>query len=275
MRFLSTPSARRATGSSSHRPCRCRYFYPRPPRGGRLPGFTSSDLPGLFLSTPSARRATRHRRHGRRVGSISIHALREEGDHARWITTTALRTFLSTPSARRATFKNSKHCSTPLYFYPRPPRGGRHPSPSRWPKLRTISIHALREEGDAAPGKGPHRRSDISIHALREEGDPPSTTARSCSPQFLSTPSARRATVQNSRWKTPHCLFLSTPSARRATNLLHEWYHGGANFYPRPPRGGRPTDTAFIEVDYLFLSTPSARRATAKTEKNSSAFVSL
>ena len=34
-----------------------------------------------------------------------------------------------------------------------------------------ISIHALREEGDA----GPHRRQDrdgqISIHALREEGD--------------------------------------------------------------------------------------------------------
>ena len=58
-KFLSTPSARRATvqdvsrakssvisihalceegdGSSSHRPCRCRYFYPRPLRGGRQP----------------------------------------------------------------------------------------------------------------------------------------------------------------------------------------------------------------------------------------------
>ena len=34
------------------------------------------------------------------------------------------------------------------------------------------------------------------------------------------------------------------------------------NFYPRPPRGGRPAYHAPCEQDARFLSTPSARRAT-------------
>ena len=36
-----------------------------------------------------------------------------------------------------------------------------------------ISIHALREEGDAGRNNRPAAPSDISIHALREEGDLP------------------------------------------------------------------------------------------------------
>ena len=80
MKFLSTPSARRATAPArvAGRPFdisihalreegdsyeyarrhRVKYFYPRPPRGGRL-------HPGAPLQ---------------RQGRISIHALREEGD---------------------------------------------------------------------------------------------------------------------------------------------------------------------------------------------------
>ena len=57
-RFLSTPSARRATK---------RYAY--------------DDTTGKFLSTPSARRATEHSIAYRVTKEISIHALREEGDH--------------------------------------------------------------------------------------------------------------------------------------------------------------------------------------------------
>ena len=34
-----------------------------------------------------------------------------------------------------------------------------------------ISIHALREEGDAGSGTPPEAEGQISIHALREEGD--------------------------------------------------------------------------------------------------------
>ena len=57
-----------------------------------------------------------------------------------------------------------------------------------------ISIHALREEGDICGARN-HSRFFISIHALREEGD---LTARCMSLlplSFLSTPSARRATI--------------------------------------------------------------------------------
>ena len=102
----------------------------------------------------------------------------------------------------------------------------------------------------------------ISIHALREEGD-------------LDFPSP----VDNAP------LFLSTPSARRATKKGSEQQAGGRNFYPRPPRGGRPElkdqmdDLDDISIHALreegdlltvpptsikeiFLSTPSARRAT-------------
>ena len=58
-----------------------------------------------------------------------------------------------------------------LDFYPRPPRGGRRFRDLRDYAVRNISIHALREEGDA--GYPVCRRHDmvISIHALREEGD--------------------------------------------------------------------------------------------------------
>ena len=100
-------------------------FYPRPPRGGRRSRMTAAAESGAFLSTPSARRATRLLRRPPGFVSISIHALREEGDrrpqmrqHAALISIHALReegdrgsplrltgvnVFLSTPSARRAT----------------------------------------------------------------------------------------------------------------------------------------------------------------------------
>ena len=59
------------------------------------------------------------------------------------------------------------------------------------PKI--ISIHALREEGDA-PAVTLERRQRISIHALREEGDLCGEVLHVLVVQFLSTPSARRAT---------------------------------------------------------------------------------
>ena len=59
----------------------------------------------------------------------------------------------------------------------------------------------------------------ISIHALREEGDRPLGQRRSRSWEFLSTPSARRATDGNGTTTGTIKLFLSTPSARRATAI--------------------------------------------------------
>ena len=101
-KFLSTPSARRATkfamlGDQSNiisihalreegdslSMCRCPTasdFYPRPPRGGRPPWLQGQTRSRGFLSTPSARRATTPTSCGSAATSISIHALREEGD---------------------------------------------------------------------------------------------------------------------------------------------------------------------------------------------------
>ena len=84
--------------------------------------------------------------------------------------------FLSTPSARRAT------------GFPRPQQ-----------QCRSISIHALREEGDAYVLKDVDLEDVISIHALREEGDMQQLFAMQMQQQFLSTPSARRATCQNGK----------------------------------------------------------------------------
>ena len=103
--------------------------------------------------------------------------------------------FLSTPSARRAT-------------------------PTLTPDFDriTISIHALREEGDVIYQMQEGGTKGISIHALREEGD--------------------KFPIQDVD--------------------VH------FNFYPRPPRGGRPSITYPWWCRALFLSTPSARRATLR-----------
>ena len=56
------------------------YFYPRPPRGGRPSVKKGADKIIQFLSTPSVRRATKRLTEIGQGTSISIHALREEGD---------------------------------------------------------------------------------------------------------------------------------------------------------------------------------------------------
>ena len=191
-----------------------------------------------FLSTPSARRATDFESDACDSIVISIHALREEGDRFLLYVLSLGFLFLSTPSARRATGSCCTSCPWASYFYPRPPRGGRHRAAHPGLSREEISIHALREEGDLRTWQRRCKVVMISIHALREEGD--TTLLRFVNSffisihalreegdgllvirgglvaLFLSTPSARRATRNSSRAFAP-TLFLSTPSARRAT----------------------------------------------------------
>ncbi len=56
------------------------------------------------------------------------------------------------------------------YFYPRPPGGGRHLVHTYAVQIDTISIHALRVEGDVLTD-ALELVPWISIHALRVEGD--------------------------------------------------------------------------------------------------------
>ena len=158
-----------------------RYFYPRPPRGGRRSAHAKPSPSSLFLSTPSARRATGHHPRLRSGGQISIHALREEGD-----------------KADLQTDKAGGH------FYPRPPRGGRPPPIKKCDVGIRISIHALREEGDAFPAGGRPLENDFYPRPPRG-GRRSSYRSYGTAWQFLSTPSARRATLllARARWNVP------------------------------------------------------------------------
>ena len=125
-----------------------------------------------------------------------------------------------------------------------------------------ISIHALRVEGDRC-ADGVADQGCISIHALRVEGDffnffkkilifydfyprPPGGGRPSCTlwafrtSIFLSTPSGWRATARDlhARVRRPisiHALRVEGDLDKSVT-LLRTF----ADFYPRPPGGGRP-----------------------------------
>ena len=131
--FLSTPSARRATCGAWATSSTWEDFYPRPPRGGRLPARTSTPGYLLFLSTPSARRATQPHPAVLADVGISIHALREEGDPRRC---------------------RSGSYGIPISIHALREEGDT--SRSSWAnRMEMISIHALREEGDEAPHRTP------------------------------------------------------------------------------------------------------------------------
>ena len=202
-----------------------------------------SNLWSIFLSTPSARRATERPIRQALELSISIHALREEGDPRRKSRSNLWSIFLSTPSVRRATPSRHFLLRADAYFYPRPPRGGRQPGLAG---RKDISYFYPRPpRGGRRLGQtGRATQFPISIYALREEGDRTLTGKWPKARAFLSTPSARRATLQ--------CL---------VTWSSHRY------FYPRPPRGGRPSAAGQHAEPDRFLSTPSARRATPRPQK--------
>ena len=190
-------------------------FYPRPPRGGRPAQRGKSSDWRLFLSTPSARRATSRRSPGRLRTTISIHALREEGDH-----------------------------DLPRYLPAVP-----------------ISIHALREEGDLPPSREINVQS-ISIHALREEGDVLSALSSQPLYNFYPRP-PRGGRPSGCAHGLPLCKnFYPRPPRGGRRSSASPTSSSTSYFYPRPPRGGRPSWWAVRPSARQFLSTPSARRAT-------------
>ena len=124
--------------------------------------------------------------------AISIHALREEGDTPIQQENMPL-AFLSTPSARRATVLFvEKSLFHEISIHALREEGDRREVALN--ARKKISIHALREEGDRAVLCTGQVSPAISIHALREEGDTP-IQQENMPLAFLSTPSARRATV--------------------------------------------------------------------------------
>ena len=192
---------------------------------------------------------------------ISIHALREEGDSAIHAAVPAAKVFLSTPSARRATSVRLTIRPPSFYFYPRPPRGGRQTAFSNG--ITAIKFLSTPSARRATSGPPIHEGDHLYFYPRPPRGGrPTSATASTTScayfyprpprggrprhigialqlQEFLSTPSARRATLYTGMHRVVLFIFLSTPSARRATRYKPSKVTGLFNFYPRPPRGGR------------------------------------
>ena len=87
--------------------------------------------------------------------------------------------------------------------------------------LLPISIHALREEGDVFGLSGIRLTYDFYPRPPRG-GRHGVTVCNSAVMEFLSTPSARRATYATHGGLVTATGFLSTPSARRATVILNK-----------------------------------------------------
>ena len=124
-----------------------------------------------------------------------------------------------------------------------------------------ISIHALCEEGDPCERFTARCTERISIHALCEEGDAWSMTSSTSTSNFYPRP--LRGGRPTSTSKRPReKLFLSTPSARRATLLLRcPVGLGLISIHALCEEGDLEEVRASLE-GLKFLSTPSARRAT-------------
>ena len=191
-KFLSTPSARRATL--------------------RLMHATARDT--VFLSTPSARRATDYRYKPSYVTGISIHALREEGDKPSERKKVQQRNFYPRPPRGGRRGCCCINDAAP-YFYPRPPRGGRHLS-------GVVQQHMFRFLSTPSARRATvynHIENNVAIFlstpsARRATGS--GATITGASMDFYPRP-PRGGRQEQSNKVSITTSFLSTPSARRAT----------------------------------------------------------
>ena len=165
---------------------------------------------------------------------ISIHALREEGDQERLLHST--RKYISIHALREeGDFAEWKRMGYSVKFLSTPSaRRATLFAPLGF-VLRAISIHALREEGDLLYLHRIEVPSTISIHALREEGD----LLRPDLP-----PPVRPISI--------HALREEGDQEVDAVAALL------ADFYPRPPRGGRQQkqrQKLYFQTNYTTFCT--------------------
>ena len=167
--------------------------------------------------------------------------------------------FLSTPSARRATTPDMSLWTLLSYFYPRPPRGGRpdhqdavlrrnnfYPRPPRGgrPGETLPNIQASQFLSTPSARRATQHADDrlrgvaISIHALREEGDAPASSLPSTPSNFYPRPPRG-----GRQYRCAECGCLDNISihALREEGDDNTTERGRTQkyFYPRPPRGGR------------------------------------
>ena len=130
---------------------------------------------------------------------------------------------------------------------------------SRW---KLVSIRTLCGEGDGRRGKAERHQFQHFYPRPPQGGRPTIRRWTMPSGQFLSTPSARRATCAVTAFRK-QLQIISIHALREEGDRPQAQVQSKAdNFYPRPPRGGRPSRCCGTRSSTRFLSTPSARRAT-------------
>ena len=126
-----------------------------------------------------------------------------------------------------------------------------------------ISIHALREEGDYGQDGLDVELCEISIHALREEGDKIPFQGCKGLIDFYPRP-PRGGRLVDAIPYVAAVEFLSTPSARRATlGVAAEAELDAISIHALREEGDRCSSSRNCTTR-AFLSTPSARRATRR-----------
>ena len=104
----------------------------------------------------------------------------------------------------------------------------------------------------------------ISIHALREEGDTKRASAAVIKGQFLSTPSARRATLRQAVAVQQYYISIHALREEGDCNTYGDQTVQPISIHALREEGdSSPSRTSTTAV--VFLSTPSARRATPYT----------
>ena len=215
LEFQSTPSVGRATNGSTFEPPLFHDFNPRPPWGGRRFTTLAKTWDLSFQSTPSVGRATLSPCKIPCRTSISIHALRGEGD------------------ARR-----SYHGNDNYNFNPRPPWGGR---------LLGFFMRTRLKIFQSTPSVGRATQNKIIASFTR--------------PKFQSTPSVGRATKRKQPNQSSTDISIH---ALRGEGDCPDWQHTDPQIYfnPRPPWGGRHSRFCGVVRYPIFQSTPSVGRAT-------------
>ena len=140
-----------------------------------------------------------------------------------------------------------------VYFYPRPPRGGRQNFRAFGPvNGKFLSTPSARRA--TCSGRVAHVRLLISIHALREEGDARSALLAHVVRDFYPRPPRGGRPRYPGVMRKFHYFYPRPPRGGRHVSWCKPLQR--FNFYPRPPRGGRPTWLSTILAQQYFYPRP-------------------
>ena len=186
--------------------------------------------------------------------TISIHALREEGDQRGLDMFDRFYEISIHALHREGDILRRAPCTALRHFNPRPPQGGRLTA-------RTLNTGCDLFQSTPSTGRATNpilsamANQNISIHALHREGDPRDVVQRTSKALFQSTPSTGRATPQGERVAIAHSISIHALH-REGDGIGIQYYAVSDHFNPRPPQGGRPKAFSRIAAAVYFNPRP-------------------